>query len=391
MKKILLLSALLSCYGISVSGQDQPFTIMHGPWLCDMSETGVTIMWLTNRNALSWVEIAPDDGSHFYGKERPKYYDTRMGRKQASTNLHKVRVENLSPGKKYRYAVFSREVLQWQNDSEIIFGTTIANESYSRNSLSFQTFSAEDDTVSFVMFNDIHGQAQFMKDISRDIDFSSIDLVVFNGDMSSAIYNEEQIFSDFMDAAVELFAKRIPIAMVRGNHETRGPYADFLLNYFPVSGGKPYRIFNNGDVAFVLLECGEDKPDSDIEYSSLADFDAWRNEQEEWLKEAVKSRAFRHASNKVVFLHMPPGAGNWHGNLHLDETLLPVLNESGIDVVLSGHTHRYSFNPPLAGKTAFPVIVNSNNACIRGDIINGKIRIRIHGPEGTEIVEHLVD
>ena len=71
MKKILLLSALLSCYGISVSGQDQPFTIMHGPWLCDMSETGVTIMWLTNRNALSWVEIAPDDGSHFYGKERP--------------------------------------------------------------------------------------------------------------------------------------------------------------------------------------------------------------------------------------------------------------------------------------------------------------------------------
>ena len=155
MKKILLLSALLSCYGISVSGQDQPFTIMHGPWLCDMSETGVTIMWLTNRNALSWVEIAPDDGSHFYGKERPKYYDTRMGRKQASTNLHKVRVENLSPGKKYRYAVFSREVLQWQNDSEIIFGTTIANESYSRNSLSFQTFSAEDDTVSFVMFNDI--------------------------------------------------------------------------------------------------------------------------------------------------------------------------------------------------------------------------------------------
>lgn len=391
MKKLLLLFVILPLSGISVSGQDQPFSITHGPWLCDMSETGVTIVWLTNRNALSWVEIAPDDGSHFYGKERPKYYDTYMGRKQASTNLHKVRVENLSPGKKYRYAVFSREVLQWQNDSEIIFGTTIANEAYSRNSLAFETFSADDDTVSFVMFNDIHGRAEFMKDISKNIDFSSVDLVAFNGDMSSAIYNEEQIFTDFMDTAVELFARSVPIAFVRGNHETRGPYADHLMNYFPVSEGKPYRMFSIGGAAFVLLECGEDKPDSDIEYSSLADFDAWRNEQAEWLKEAVKARSFRHASNKVVFLHMPPGIGNWHGSLHLDETLLPVLNESDIDVVLSGHTHRYSFNPPVAGKTAFPVIVNSNNACVRGDIINGKIRIRFYGPEGTETIEHLLD
>ena len=59
MKRILLLSALLSLYSISVSGQYQPFSITHGPWLCDMSETAVTIVWLTNRNALSWVEIAP--------------------------------------------------------------------------------------------------------------------------------------------------------------------------------------------------------------------------------------------------------------------------------------------------------------------------------------------
>ncbi len=54
-------------------------------------------------------------------------------------------------------------------------------------------------------------------------------------------------------------------------------------------------------MSFVLLECGEDKPDSDIEYSSLADFDALRIEQAEWLKEAVKSRSFKHTVKKVVF------------------------------------------------------------------------------------------
>lgn len=388
MKKYRLLYFLFWIICVSVYGQEQPFRITHGPWLCDMSETGVTVVWLTNKNALAWVEIAPDDGSHFYGKERPKYYDTKHGRKQAATTLHKVRIENLSPGTKYRYAIFSKEVLKWESDARIIYGTTIANTAYSRNSLSFKTFNSSDDTVSFIMFNDIHGRSQFMKDISKDTDFSKIDIVLFNGDMSSSINNEEQIFTDFMDAAIELFAKNVPIGFIRGNHETRGPYADYLMDYFPMKDGKSYGTFNIGKVAFLLLDCGEDKPDSDIEYSGLADFDSYRNEQAEWLKEAVQYKSFREAQNRIVFLHMPPGVSNWHGTLHLEETLLPALNKADIDVVLSGHIHKYSYNPPIAGKTTFPVIVNSNNTLLRGDVINGKIRIQIFGTEGTETIEH---
>jgi 3',5'-cyclic AMP phosphodiesterase CpdA len=216
-------------------------------------------------------------------------------------------------------------------------------------------------------------------------------MVFFNGDMSTAIYNEEQIFTDFMDASIELFAIRVPIIFNRGNHETRGTYADFLMNYFPVKDGKVYRTFNVGDAAFLILDCGEDKPDSDIEYSGLADFDAYRLEQAAWLKTAIEEKSFRDAKNRIVILHMPPGVSNWHGTLHLDETLLPLLNKADIDAVLSGHTHRYSYNAPVAGKTTFPVIVNSNNAYLRGDIINGKIRIRLIGPEGTKTIEHIIE
>ena len=59
------------------------------------------------------------------------------------------------------------------------------------------------------------------------------------------------------------------------------------MQYFPLKDGKIYRSFNVGDVAFILLGCGEDKPDSDIEYSNLADFDA-RIEQAQWLKQIVQ-------------------------------------------------------------------------------------------------------
>jgi len=377
---------------LSFRGYSQDsFKITHGPWLTDMSETGVTIVWMTNKNAVSWVEIAPDDGSHFYGKERPRYYNSRYGRKQAASNLHNVRIEDLEPGTKYRYAVFSKEVINWQTDSRVVYGITVANAAYSRNSLSFTTFSRQDDTVSFIMFNDLHGRAQFMRDLCKDVDFSSLDMVFFNGDMSTAINSEEQLMTDFVDASVDLFAKRIPIAFNRGNHETRGTYSDFLMDYFPLKEGRVYRTFNAGEVAFLVLDCGEDKPDSDIEYSGLADFDAYRESQAAWLRGAIQAKEFRDAAVRIVMLHMPPGVSNWHGTLHLDETLLPLLNEAKVDVVFSGHTHRYSYNAPVAGKTTFPVIVNSNNAYLKCDVTGAKIKVTIVGPEGTKPIEHLLD
>ena len=208
--------------------------ITHGPYLCDMSETGVTIIWTTNNKSLAWVEIAPNDGSNFYSSERPKFYDTKYGRIQATTTLHKVRINNLKPGTTYRYAIFSKEVLKWESDARIYYGITVANPAYSRNSLAFTTFSQEDDSVSFLVFNDLHGRSQFMRDVCKGVDFKGIDMVIFNGDMSTTINSGEQLFTDFIDASVELFASRVPILFTRGNHETRGTYADYLMEYFPM-------------------------------------------------------------------------------------------------------------------------------------------------------------
>ena len=87
--------------------------ITHGPYLCDMSTDGVTVIWTTNKPALSWVEVAPAGEDHFYGKERPRYYDTESGRKRANDTIHRVRIKHLEPGREYRYRIFSREVVSW--------------------------------------------------------------------------------------------------------------------------------------------------------------------------------------------------------------------------------------------------------------------------------------
>ena len=57
MKKILsTILALAACTTLTA----QDFKITHGPWLCDLTSDGVTVVWATSKPALSWVEVAED-------------------------------------------------------------------------------------------------------------------------------------------------------------------------------------------------------------------------------------------------------------------------------------------------------------------------------------------
>ena len=84
--------------------------INHGPYLVNMTDSSVQIVWTTSVPCLSWVEIAPDDGSHFYASERKKYFDSPYGQKRIG-KFHCIKVDGLKPGTKYRYRIFSTEVL----------------------------------------------------------------------------------------------------------------------------------------------------------------------------------------------------------------------------------------------------------------------------------------
>ena len=80
MKKILsTILALAACTTLTA----QDFKITHGPWLCDLTSDGVTVVWATSKPALSWVEVAEDDGRSFYAAEHEHRYETVAGRKQA--------------------------------------------------------------------------------------------------------------------------------------------------------------------------------------------------------------------------------------------------------------------------------------------------------------------
>ena len=64
MKNIFFSIFLLSSF--LLHAQDK-FQTTHGPYLCNPTETEMSIVWTTNRPAAFWVEIAINDGSHLYG------------------------------------------------------------------------------------------------------------------------------------------------------------------------------------------------------------------------------------------------------------------------------------------------------------------------------------
>ena len=385
MKKILsTILALAACTTLTA----QDFKITHGPWLCDLTSDGVTVVWATSKPALSWVEVAEDDGRSFYAAEHTRHYETVAGRKQAHKTLHAVRLNNLRPGTKYCYRIFSQEVLEWKHGDNVLYGRTVASNVYKRAPFRFRTFPATGTDCSFVILNDIHGRADDMTELCREINFGKHDFVMLNGDMSSSIENEEQLFRDFIDASVNLYASETPILYNRGNHETRGVFADSLGDYFPGRDGRFYGIYRYGDVCILLLDCGEDKPDDHAEYNGLADYDAYRAEECAWLKKAVRSEEFLTASARIVLLHIPPAAGAWHGSVHLNELFVPVLNEAGIDLMLCGHDHRYSFHPAGERDAKFPIVVNDNRSCVRCDVADSLIRVRIAGPRDKTVHTH---
>ena len=376
MKHLLLGLMLLFC--VSAKG----IKVTHGPWICDMDSTGVTIVWVTDVPGISYVEMATDSTDHFYSKTRKRYYAAEAGRRILTDSVHCVRIRGLKPDSKYRYRVVTQALKDWCNDDWVTLGGLAWSDVWKKKPYEFKTYPVKPREITFLVLNDIHERPQFMKELCKNVDLKKLDFVLLNGDMSNRIRSQKHIMDAYLDTCVSMFATDIPLFFNRGNHELRGEFADYLNRYFPTNNGKYYRLQHVAGVDFLFIDSGEDKPDADLEYCGIVECDQYREEQERWLRSMQEEKKIGKYPI-VVFSHMPPTLKNWHGPLHMQETLTPELNKMNVSVMLSGHLHRFDYQEPNE-IINFPNLVNSNNTYLLCHIANGKMEVDYVGLTNKE-------
>jgi acid phosphatase type 7 len=381
MRKTILLFCSVFVVVSLCSQSIEPLRITHGPWLQNLTHEGVTVCWITNHPAVPGIWIT---GMNSNPDQLVR--NSTDGLIDAGGTLHKVRVKGLQPGVKYTYKLQSVELLKLR-PYQIYFGDTIKSKDFS-----FTTMNPSNKTTRFMVVNDIHTNGGKLAGFLKSGSAIDQDLVLFNGDIVDNFETEAQLLGPIIDTSVRYFASYVPFAFVRGNHETRGIMSRQLKNYLDLPDNRYYYSFDQGPVHFVILDCGEDKPDDNRYYYGLADYDYYRLQQLEWLKEHLKSKAYRDAAFRIIVVHMPiiPYYSVVYGRFpllikndrgygpnFLAEHFGPVLREAGADLMISGHTHRHLWlNPPFSGYQ-FPILINGNSNYVTAEASAEKLSLKV--------------
>ncbi len=344
----------------STGEEEKSFAITHGPVVQSPGPGEVTVTWHTNRNAVSKVMYGTD------GRLDRVAVTSLDGLIPNDSTGHAVRLTGLAPGKPFQYRLISREFLSYTNPYKVNFGEAVESGVFTCTPLD-----PAKERFSFLMWNDIHDDSRRLEAMFEDVTWEGVDFVVLNGDILNDFVRQEQFYEAFYDACARRFGSSLPLVYVRGNHETRGPWARRFAEFVPGRDGRPYYAFNHGGVHFVALDSGEDKPDDNVEYAGLVEFTSFREEQTRWLRSDLESEEAKRARYKIILSHQPmaPVGTDCFGAREVRRLWREPVNAAGAQLWLSGHTHSFAWcEPGEDGDNVFHAMTNPPDGTFRVDV-----------------------
>ena len=202
----------------AIAGQPSA-QITHGPYLQNLSEDEVTVVWATDKPCKSWVEFSKKEaGKSFYSQPPRKAYASQDGLYCVDT-LHRVTVKGLEKNTTYFYRVLSQEVKELRAYRPVM-GSVVSTDIW-KKPLTFTTLDNHRETLSMVMVNDIHGNNELQKKLLGMAPPQDFDMVLFCGDMCSHINRQNDIFTSFLNTSIELFATQKAIRVRK--RQSRNP------------------------------------------------------------------------------------------------------------------------------------------------------------------------
>ncbi|NDV45575.1 hypothetical protein D0T49_00715 [Paludibacter sp. 221] len=363
---------------------DNKYVFNHGPYLQGTTDTGTYVYFTTSSKGFSYVELRKQGSENVQ-----KYCAYNDGLIEAYNTMNTIEITGLTPNTSYEYRLVSKEITKFQPYT-LAYGDSIASGWYH-----FKTVDNRAKKSAFVVVNDMHDNSEKYKKLLSHVPLKDADAVFLNGDIMTYFYKPEQPFTSFIDVSVDEFATEKPFIITRGNHETRGPLARRLKEYVLRPDGKYYGLYMYGETAVLVLDSGEDKYDHHREYYGITAFDQYREEQAEWLKKVVLTDEFVNARKRIVIIHIPPFGGHpvnvdttkpprpgAHSLSEVNRLFMPVLNNSNIDIMFSGHTHRHALIETGEYDNTFPIVINDNKSILWVESTPRKIHVKIFNEEG---------
>lgn len=352
----MLAAAIGSLLSVSTLLAAQPQDVLWGlPYLQNMTTDGVTVMYQSRGSVHSWVEVGIDS------MHTQRFRQLRGGQEVVHDQEHRVRLSGLQPGQTYYYRICAQEITKNQSYHKT-FGCSIATP--------FYRFTLPADTMmnfTAIILNDLHGVQAVINRVAAFVDSIQPDLIFFNGDCLSEPADLDQAIRMVQSLVVPFHGEQRHLVFIRGNHEIRNAYSSGMTSLMEWPGGETYHAFSWGRTRFVVLDCGEDKPDSTWVYYGLNDFSGFRQDQVGFLQQEIRSRAFRKADHRFLLHHIPlwfDNEANDPGGASASCRTLwaDLLTRAGFDCAFNGHTHCQQFYDKGQQGNPYPMYIGGGPA-----------------------------
>lgn len=287
------------------------------------------IMVYTSHPTLVWAEIG---GTY--------YYDDSNGILRSDTFIHRIVVPQNCLDSVKSYTIYKRPIIErkayFTETAELI------KESYDFHPV-------EGDVIRAYHISDAHNRIE--EPIEAAGAFGNIDFLILNGDIPDSSQNIENIINIYKITSA-LTHGNVPVVFARGNHDMRGVCAERFAEYTPTDCGRTYYTFHLGSIWGMVLDCGEDKIDSDIEYGNTICCHSFREKETQFIRNVIENADREYASGEIdhrlIVVHMPFTRSTVYEvaeeiyaewDMLLKEHICP-------DVMIAGHEHTVEIDRP---------------------------------------------
>lgn len=326
-----------------------------GPYLQNVQMDSITVCFITSNATIATVEYGTDGNFQYSVSD------------SGAVSNHQIILNGLTPDTIYNYRI------------------KVGN--YTSMTYTFKTAQALVHPFKFFVYGDSRSNHTAHRTVVNQMLNFDGDFVLHTGDLVSDGSNPDD-WPPFFDVINTLAANHTYYPCL-GNHEDNSQY---YYDYFALPGNERWYSFDYGQVHFIVLDTND--------YTTYMQGSA----QYQWLKNDLMANQEDWKFIFVMF-HQPPYSGtNRDPNYLIRNTLVPLFEQYGVDLVFNGHDHYYChsfknnihyvvtggggaplYDPYENGDREWIIYAESTYHFIQVSVDNGYCTVRAIRADGTEI------